>query len=394
MTPNGPLTTTELSDLYAIERLLSDYAVALNGRDWDHYRALFRDDTVIDYTSAGGICGSLVEVSAWVADAFKAFPISQLYITDKRIELHGLTASCDELVLRDRSEAGGVGRARVAFRRWDLCGRSHQGRGRMAVPKAHRASGLDTRRLPRRAQIGLAWWIRSQAEHGDDRAGLLAQFDAAHVAAGQRPTPPRALRVRPSLGARPPHTVESPQARRQERSKAMASSMVGAGASDLGEIPVANIVGAARCSSPRETCCRRPETRALATTEDMHSFPALSGQRTRELALALETAHTQARGEHQPARIPSRDSRPASPSGGRSSASHVAPPAVNGGSGLRRTDSGADACGAAPRNRTGTACPVCQPVNLRRVGCTPEKHTAKPDRPCAITCIGSRGRIS
>ena len=104
MTPNGPLTTTELSDLYAIERLLSDYAVALNGRDWDHYRALFRDDAVIDYTSAGGICGSLVEVSAWVADAFKAFPISQLYITDKRIELHGLTASCEssffEIALR------------------------------------------------------------------------------------------------------------------------------------------------------------------------------------------------------------------------------------------------------------------------------------------------------
>jgi len=104
MTLNGPLTATELSDIYAIERLLSDYAVALNGRDWDHYRALFHPDAVIDYISAGGIRGGLAEVSAWVADAFKAFPISQLYITDKRIELHGLTATCEssffEIALR------------------------------------------------------------------------------------------------------------------------------------------------------------------------------------------------------------------------------------------------------------------------------------------------------
>lgn len=93
MNPTGPLTSTELSDIYAIERLLSDYAVALNQRDWDGYRSLFMDDAVVDYTSAGGIRGSVAEVSVWVADAFKAFPISQLYITDKRIELRGLTAT-------------------------------------------------------------------------------------------------------------------------------------------------------------------------------------------------------------------------------------------------------------------------------------------------------------
>jgi hypothetical protein len=104
MSPNEPLTATELSDLYAIGRLLSDYAVALNGRDWNHYRSLFRVDATIDYTSAGGICGSVAEVSAWVADAFSAFPISQLYITDERIELHGMSATCEssffEIALR------------------------------------------------------------------------------------------------------------------------------------------------------------------------------------------------------------------------------------------------------------------------------------------------------
>jgi ketosteroid isomerase-like protein len=109
VTPTLTLTITQLSDIYAIERLLSDYAVALNGRDWDHYRRLFRDDAVIDYTTAGGIRGSVAEVSAWVADAFKAFPVSQLYITDKRIQLQGLTATCEssffEIALR-QAESG------------------------------------------------------------------------------------------------------------------------------------------------------------------------------------------------------------------------------------------------------------------------------------------------
>ncbi|HEY2302595.1 MAG TPA: nuclear transport factor 2 family protein [Acidimicrobiales bacterium] len=95
MTPTAQPTPNDLCEIYAIERLLSDYAVALNGRDWDHYRSLFSDDATIDYTSAGGIRGGVAEVSAWVADAFGAFPISQLYITDKRIDLNGTRATCE-----------------------------------------------------------------------------------------------------------------------------------------------------------------------------------------------------------------------------------------------------------------------------------------------------------
>ena len=183
MTPNGPLTATELSDLYAIERLLSDYAVALNGRDWDHYRALFHDDAVIDYTGAGGIRGSVAEVSAWVADAFKAFPISQLYITDKRIELHGLTATCEssffEIALRRRRRASRSPSSSVEPM-WTKSSR---------VPAdgcSKRGPSISAgRTAPSQTNSSKARHPRSHAPHLRLRA-LGEGDDAAHVVAGQQ----------------------------------------------------------------------------------------------------------------------------------------------------------------------------------------------------------------
>lgn len=53
-----------LADRLAIEDLLTRYASAVDRRDWGLYRSVFTDDAHIDYTSAGGIAGSLEEVVA------------------------------------------------------------------------------------------------------------------------------------------------------------------------------------------------------------------------------------------------------------------------------------------------------------------------------------------
>ena len=50
-----------LADRLAIEDLLTRYAHAVDRHDWDLYRSVFTDDAHIDYTSAGGIAGTLDE---------------------------------------------------------------------------------------------------------------------------------------------------------------------------------------------------------------------------------------------------------------------------------------------------------------------------------------------
>ncbi|SVE24716.1 uncharacterized protein METZ01_LOCUS477570, partial [marine metagenome] len=52
----------DLADRLAIGDLLTRYATAVDRRDWDLYRTVFTSDAEIDYTSAGGIAGTVDEV--------------------------------------------------------------------------------------------------------------------------------------------------------------------------------------------------------------------------------------------------------------------------------------------------------------------------------------------
>ena len=53
-----------LADRIAAEDLLTRYATAVDRRDWEQYRSIFTADAEIDYTSAGGIAGTVDEVGA------------------------------------------------------------------------------------------------------------------------------------------------------------------------------------------------------------------------------------------------------------------------------------------------------------------------------------------
>ena len=54
--------TRSLADRLEIGDLLTRYATAVDRRDWDLYRSVFTTDAEIDYTSAGGIAGTVDEV--------------------------------------------------------------------------------------------------------------------------------------------------------------------------------------------------------------------------------------------------------------------------------------------------------------------------------------------
>ncbi|ORV41150.1 dehydratase [Mycolicibacter engbaekii] len=83
MTP--PLPT---DDQLAIAALLHRYARAVDTKDWVLYRSVFTEDAVIDYTSAGAICGTREEVADWLAAGFAAIPMSMHYVTNIEVLEH------------------------------------------------------------------------------------------------------------------------------------------------------------------------------------------------------------------------------------------------------------------------------------------------------------------
>ena len=88
-----PMTPQEIADRIEIDDLITRYATAVDTKDWDLYRTVFTDDAVIDYTSAGGIRGSLGEVVEWLSHALKLFPMTQHLVTNRHVVLDGDTAT-------------------------------------------------------------------------------------------------------------------------------------------------------------------------------------------------------------------------------------------------------------------------------------------------------------
>ena len=80
---------TAIVDRIAIDDLLTRYASALDRRDWATWRSCFTADAFIDYTSAGGISGSVDEVAAWLAEVMPLFAMTQHLVTNREITVAG-----------------------------------------------------------------------------------------------------------------------------------------------------------------------------------------------------------------------------------------------------------------------------------------------------------------
>ena len=86
------LSHQEISDRLEIEQLLIRYCHAIDGRDWDAYRAVYTKDAVIDDVSAGP--GNTVdEMVAFLSRALERVALIQHSISTAKIEIDGDTAS-------------------------------------------------------------------------------------------------------------------------------------------------------------------------------------------------------------------------------------------------------------------------------------------------------------
>jgi SnoaL-like domain len=88
------MTLQEISDRIAIDDLLTRYATALDGKDWELFASCFTPDARIDYSAAGGIAGTLPEVRRWLAEVMAGFPMTQHLVTNRAVQLDGDVASC------------------------------------------------------------------------------------------------------------------------------------------------------------------------------------------------------------------------------------------------------------------------------------------------------------
>lgn len=87
-----------LTDRAEITDLLTRYATAVDERDWEMYRTVFTPDAMIDYTSAGGIVGSLDEVVSFLAEVMPMFEATQHLICNVSITLQGDEATTSAMV--------------------------------------------------------------------------------------------------------------------------------------------------------------------------------------------------------------------------------------------------------------------------------------------------------
>jgi hypothetical protein len=63
-----------VEDQIALQRLVTEYAYAIDEREWHRLDQVFTPDAYIDYRAMGGIDGPYPRVKAWLPDALKPFP--------------------------------------------------------------------------------------------------------------------------------------------------------------------------------------------------------------------------------------------------------------------------------------------------------------------------------
>jgi hypothetical protein len=81
-------------DRFEITAVVNRYAQAVDGKDWGLYASCFTSDAEIDYSSAGGKRGGVAESTAWLATMLEPLSVSQHFVTNQVIELHGEEATC------------------------------------------------------------------------------------------------------------------------------------------------------------------------------------------------------------------------------------------------------------------------------------------------------------
>ena len=76
-----------LIDRQEIDDLLVRYATVVDSRRWDAFEEIFTQDAVLDYRSAGGIRGPMLEVREWLSNVLPIFKWTQHLVVNRAVEL-------------------------------------------------------------------------------------------------------------------------------------------------------------------------------------------------------------------------------------------------------------------------------------------------------------------
>lgn len=84
-----------LSDRFALEDLVTAYAVAIDTDQVAELARLAVPEAVFDYTSSGGPRGTVSVAQAWLTEALAAVPVRAHLIVNRRFKIHGDTAAVE-----------------------------------------------------------------------------------------------------------------------------------------------------------------------------------------------------------------------------------------------------------------------------------------------------------
>jgi hypothetical protein len=111
------LSLQEMSDRIEIQDLLVRYAHAVDTRDWKQFAGLFTEEAVVDYTAFGGPCGTVEEVTAFLAAVLPMFAATQHLVANSAVTLDGDRATARTMCHNPMALPGEEGEAGLL-----LCG--------------------------------------------------------------------------------------------------------------------------------------------------------------------------------------------------------------------------------------------------------------------------------
>lgn len=109
------LSLQQISDRLEIQQLFTDYATAIDTRQFDLLDAVFTPDAYIDYRAMGGIDGRYPEIKAWLAQVLPSFPAYFHMVGNPALKIEGDRASSTIICFNPMTVNLGEGKTQTMF---------------------------------------------------------------------------------------------------------------------------------------------------------------------------------------------------------------------------------------------------------------------------------------
>ena len=109
------LNLQQISDRLELQQLFTDYASAIDEKNFDALDAVFTADAYIDYRAMGGIDGRFPEIKAWLAQVLPNFPNYFHMVSNTALKIEGDRASSTIICFNPMQVNLPDGKAQVMF---------------------------------------------------------------------------------------------------------------------------------------------------------------------------------------------------------------------------------------------------------------------------------------